>query len=118
MKLKKRNESNTITALIEYLQTLQNLGHIRWHFRIQCGAVLTAHKTFLRLAQEGSPDLLCVTKNGVWISIEAKSAKGGQEKAQVKYEKALSGVMCHKYILARSCDDVTKVLKEIGCDLI
>lgn len=124
---KKRTESNLVTALGNYLQTLENLGKIACWSRQQAGNICIPGKNKfykLRLGREGISDLWVIPMTyqcGVehigkpfpMIWIEAKLDGEEQSPAQIRFQKLVETVG-HFYWLIHDCDELDKKLKEIG----
>lgn len=99
----KSTEKSTQRAILDYL-TLKKI----FHWRQNSGIFKTESGGFYSMGLVGAPDIFCVN-GGRCIGIEVKDVKGKQNENQKlfqeNFEKA-GGI----YILARSLDDVTKIL--------
>lgn len=96
-------EAETQNAILKYLA----IKHI-FHYRNNTGAFRTERGGFYRFGEVGSPDIICVAR-GRYIGIECKSLTGKLNDNQLDFKERLeeAGGM---YIVARSLDDVTKIL--------
>ena len=125
---KKRSESSLVTALGNYLQTLENLGKIACWSRQQAGNITfrgaprkrDGGQAFykLRLGREGISDLWCIPNLKyihatpmIWI--EAKLDGEDQRPCQVEFQKIVE--RCgHVYWLIHDCDELEIKLKELA----
>lgn len=120
---KKRSESSLVTAIGNYLQTLENLGTIVCWSRQQAGNICIPGKNKsykLRLGREGISDLWCIPKfstayqSGIvpMIWIEAKLDGEHQSPAQIRFQKMVE--KCgHAYLLIHDCDELEIHLKRL-----
>jgi hypothetical protein len=104
--------------------------------RMNCGVVRVGHGRFsriIRLHEPGTADLLAFEPSGVGVTlrpdeslsienmerlvvgipvwIECKTTRGRQTPEQKLFERQMVNIHGHRYILARSLDDVRKELK-------
>jgi len=96
-------EKPTQSAIMEYL-AYKDI----FHYRQNSGAMKVKHGFYRFSSMNGLADIVAVVK-GVYYGIEVKDTKGKQNPNQILYQKNLEkagGV----YILAKSLDDVTKVI--------
>jgi hypothetical protein len=107
----KRKESSLVTAIGEYLQTLENAGIVAWWDRLNAGYIKTG-RSFIRMCRAGTPDLFCILNNAVGqvIWIEAKQDHT-QSTPQKQFEWIISGLTMHRYILIHSVDELRDFLK-------
>lgn len=121
---KKRSESSLVTALGNYLQTLENSGKIACWSRQQAGNICIPgkHKFYkLRLGREGISDLWCIpTMSKLWcgsitpmIWIEAKLDGEHQSPAQVTFQNMVES-KGHYYWVIHDSDELEINLKELG----
>lgn len=118
---KKRNESSLVTALGNYMQTLENLGKLVCWSRQQAGNIcIPGRNKFykLRLGREGIADLWAIPAQKykfatpmLWI--EAKLDGEHQSPAQITFQKIVEACG-HCYWLIHDCDELEIKLKEIG----
>ena len=102
----KSTEKDTQKAILQYLEAKKV-----FHWRNNSGAIQSEYKgksRFMRYGYSGSPDIIAVV-GGRFIGIEVKDIKGkmnpNQEIFKENLEKA-GGL----YLLAKSIDDVMKIL--------
>ncbi|MFA5990469.1 MAG: VRR-NUC domain-containing protein [Sphingomonas sp.] len=99
----KSTEKDTQKAIIQYLEAKKI-----FHWRNNTGGTMVAGNHFMKFGYPGSPDIIAVVK-GQFIGIEVKDIKGklndNQEIFKEKLEKA-GGL----YIIAKSIDDIMKIL--------
>lgn len=122
--LKKRSESNLVTALGNYLQTLENLGKIAAWSRQQAGNLCIPGKNKfykIRLGREGISDLWVLPiMPKLWcgsitpmIWIEAKLDNEEQSPAQITFQKLVQA-RGHHYWLVHDCDELENGLRNLG----
>jgi len=105
----KRNESSAVTAILSFLQCLENSGKICHVDRLNSG-VIYAHGRKIRLCRPGTADIYVVLNNGGIVWIEVKAGKGEQDPgSQAKFQRKMEKAG-HKYIIARSTDDIWAAL--------
>lgn len=99
----KIRESDIQSSIIQYL----TLKHV-FHYRNNTGAFRTERGGFYKFGEVGSPDIICVVL-GRFIGIECKTPTGKLSDNQLDFKERLeeAGGM---YIVARSLDDVSKIL--------
>ncbi len=93
-----------IQNAVEHYLTLKR--HFFW--KNNTGAMKTQSGGFIRFGAVGSPDI-CLVKDGFFIGLEIKQAKGKQSEGQKEFEIKLKEAGGEYYII-RSLDD----LKEVG----
>ncbi len=79
--MKKRTESNLVTAVLRYLEVLQNLKVIGFYDRLNSGKILARRgdRVFMvRLCQTGTSDGFIALNDGSMIWWECKIGKGKQ----------------------------------------
>jgi len=91
-----------------YLQYQENLGKL-WFVRSASGAVNTDTGRRFKTGKKGCPDIL-LCKDGCFIGLEVKTAKGRQGKAQVEVQKRIEA-RGGKYYVVRSIDDVSAIIE-------
>ena len=96
-------ESALQRTILEYL-ALKRV----FHYRNNSGAFKDAAGHLYRFGAVGSPDIVCVIK-GQFVGIEVKAIRGKQSLHQMVFQGNLEKAG-GKYILARSLDDVTKII--------
>jgi hypothetical protein len=85
--------------IIEYLQAKG----------IYCWRSNVGRKKNMHFGKKGSADITGITKDGRRLEVEVKDENGKQSEEQVKFQQAIDenkGI----YILAKSLDDVIKVI--------
>lgn len=100
----KRTESMIQRAILDYLETVDNI----YFFRAGSGAFQTAQGRYVKTGRPGVPDIVaCI--NGKFIGLEVKTETGSQSKAQKEAEIniAKSG---GKYFIVRSVQDVKNII--------
>lgn len=110
--MKKRNESSIVTAILKYLQCLENSGKIVYCDRLNSGRVVFKRGNkfqSVRLCRAGTPDIMVLLKTGV-LWLEIKDDKGKQEIEQKQFENMVTKLPNHYYHIARAVDDVMKIL--------
>lgn len=122
--MKKRTETATVTAILDWLQCLKNLKRIAFVTRLQSGSVTTVKKHRrgdgssreyfhrMRLCEDGTPDILCMLNDGHMVWIEAKDNKRMQTLKQFDFQFMVDNWDHHTYILARCLDDVVEYMKK------
>ena len=94
-----QSEHEVQDQIIQYLRIKQI-----FHWRNNVG-----RKHNLYFGLKGSGDILGITPNGIFFSIEVKDYKGQQSKEQERFQKDVednNGI----YILARDIEDVVDIL--------
>lgn len=86
---------NSGTAWGGVLKNTQNLG------------LILTKLTKINLCPAGTSDLLLIKNNGEVVFVETKTLTGKQRESQINFQNAVEK-LGHKYILARSVDDVFK----------
>lgn len=89
-----RNNTGRFTKTYENKKTGSKIDH-----HIVCGL-------------EGSGDIVCCARTGVWLEIEAKSTTGKQRSEQLERQRHVE-MLGGLYILARSLDDLIAHQNEI-----
>ena len=120
--MKKRNESSTVTAILQYLQCQENSGKIAWVDRLNSG-MITTFKRYRTKAGEnkeywgkrrwcrpGTPDIICLFKTGGILWLEVKTDTGRQELEQKQFENMVNKLPMHHYFIVRNLDDVARIL--------
>lgn len=82
-----------------------------WHRRMNTGAIVSEHagkRRFHRYGSVGMADVLASVDGFLWI--EAKAGKGKQSEAQKEFQAEVEA-QGHRYIVARSIEDVAQVLE-------
>lgn len=100
--------ANTREAVVlrECLRWLKNQGMLTWRNN---SGTLWANGQPVSFGHPGSPDIIGMTKDGRFIGVECKSARGKQSEKQKAFEakvRANNGI----YILARSVVDLERAL--------
>jgi hypothetical protein len=95
-------EKEIQSAIVEYLK-LKRI----FHYRNNTGAFVDKNNHMYRFGALGSPDVVAV-KDGRYIAIEVKTAKGIQSDAQLNFQRELERAG-GQYILARSLDEIIKI---------
>jgi hypothetical protein len=114
--MKKRNESSVVTAIMRYLQCLENLKKVVFYNRQQCGImpVQTNGKwRSIRLGRTGVADIYVILKNGKLVWVEVKVDEGKQSLEQIEFMELVRSCG-HYYWLIHDCDELEKNLKAIG----
>lgn len=115
--MRKRTESNLVTACLKWLQVMENLGKIAWCDRMNTGKVFIPRGNkgrIIRLHRAGTPDIMIVTNEGSLIWVECKQDDGQQSEDQVKFQNMVKRFSYHKYFIIRSCDYLVEVLATKG----
>jgi hypothetical protein len=103
------SENQIQKQIIDYLTVLENQGKI-YFFRSGSGAIKTERGGFFKTGKTGCPDISLITKDGQYVGIEVKSAKGKLSEAQMQTANRLS-LLGAKYIVVRSVTDLISDLK-------
>ena len=112
--MKKRTESQLVTASLKYLQTLENMGVIAWADRCNSGKFFTG-KYMIRGMRTGTPDILCILSDGSVLWIECKFGTYGLSIEQLMFKEMVGKFKTQYYLLVQdSIDDITKFLTERG----
>jgi hypothetical protein len=106
-------ESQTQSAIEQYLRILENQGKLVYQ-KNNSGAFRTERGSFIRYGKAGSPDFLVFLKDGACLHLEIKNEKGELTKNQLDYALKMDK-LGHCYEVARSLDEVEKMLKKRGC---
>ena len=101
-------ESDIQKAIMDYLR-LNGYFCNKFH---TTGIYVRKRDTYMKNPNKGCPDILAFKKGFTNLAVECKSDKGVQSDEQLEWGKRFeeSGGI---YILARSLDDVEKVLKGV-----
>jgi len=103
----KTSEADVLKAIIRYL-TLKKILFIRNNTGALSGE-RNGRSFFVRFGSPGSPDIL-MFYNGTTYGIECKSSTGVQSQAQFEFQQRFEAERM-TYILARSVDDVMRVIE-------
>jgi len=114
--MKKRTESSLVTALLQYLQCLENSKQITWVDRLNSGAAVVG-KRRIRLCRKGTPDIMVVLKNGNMLWIEAKVGTKQLNKDQHDWRFMIQECPGHKHLIVRDLDGLFEYLKYVGLDI-
>lgn len=106
-------ESEIQSAIIDYLEILEQQGKIFFHRVNNIPPVnkIKGKITFRKLprgVKRGFPDILII-KQGKCIGIEIKNEKGQQSEYQTAIEKQFKN-NCAEYYVVRSVEEVRKIL--------
>ena len=107
----KCTEAQIQKAIMDWLQAKGILA-----FRMNTGAVHSEYKgksRFMRFGVLGMADLVAFPMRGIYprvVWIEVKAPKGVQSELQKSFQKQVED-HGHRYILARSLEDVTSLLE-------
>ncbi len=107
---KKRNESNLLTACLDYLKCLENQKKILWVDRLNSGFIFTGRRR-IRLCRAGTPDAYMITATGGLIWIETKFStdlNDNQKEFRSVVERA-----GHDYWVIRDIDELRVKLRYI-----
>lgn len=77
--------------------------------RIQSGQV-KVRGAWMHLAPNGTPDVLAFDREGVLLWVEVKAGKGKRRTEQIEFSEWAQR-MGHRYVCARSLDEVLDALK-------
>jgi hypothetical protein len=116
-KFVKQREKEILKSCLQWLQCLENNGTIHYVDRLNSGRMIIPNKngTFraVRLCRQGTPDIMVVLNNGGMVWVECKAEGGTQEPDQEEFERMISEVPNHHYLLVRSSDDLAKKLEAV-----
>lgn len=109
---KKRSESSLLTACLDYLILLENLGEITHVDRLNSGTIFNGRRK-VRLCRSGTPDAFFILNNGLVVWVETKSAKGKQTDAQAAFMVKVKDVG-HLYWVIRSVGELIKNIDDVS----
>jgi len=120
-KPRKRKESGLITAILEYLQCLENNKIISWVDRLNSGRIfipnaqLNARRSgrSIRLCRPGTPDIYVILNNGKMLWIEGKVEDSEIQKEQFAFRE-LAYKCGHYHLFAGDVDSVKKFIDGIA----
>lgn len=105
-------ERDVQRQIVEYLGMLENMGRLTFIRNNRFAGQITranGSKGFVNNSKPGSPDIYIFLKNGVTIHCEIKG-ESKQSEAQVAYQHFVEK-LGHRYIIARSVDDVVLAVR-------
>ncbi len=127
--MKKRTESNLVTAILMYCQVLENAGRIMWVDRLNSGDTTVVKKYRLksgatkqythkiRGCRPGTPDIYIILIDGKMLWVEAKTNKGKLSKAQEDWKFMISQCSSHIHVTVRDLDGLLEYLKFVGVEI-
>lgn len=110
---KKRNESALVTAVLKYMQCLENSKRIAWVDRLNSGTIKFNGRLF-RGCRAGTPDIYAIMNFGNMIWIECKSEKGKWYKSQKDFCNMCWQFDSHIYLVVNSVDSLIEMISFIG----
>lgn len=114
--MKKRTESSILTACLEWLQVMENMGRIAWVDRLNSGELYIKRPSGwqkIRLCRGGTPDAFFIQTNGKVVWIETKIEGGRLEPEQIKFKNMAEG--CGQlYWVINDTDSLRNECREIG----
>ena|SRR3990167_528386 len=128
-KPRKRKESGLITAILEYLQCLENNKSISWVDRLNSGRIFIPNASqssgnrppfnarrsgrSIRLCRPGTPDIYVILNNGKMLWIEGKVEDSEIQKEQFAFRE-LAYKCGHYHLFAGDVDSVKKFIDGIA----
>ena len=114
-----RTEKEISQAIGQVLDYAQVLGEIKYHDRLNSGAMIIAargpnKRRAIRLCKPGTPDRYVILRNGKMVWIEVKTQKGRQTPDQQQFQEMIESLTGHYYILARSATEALEGIKAIN----
>jgi hypothetical protein len=114
---KKRTESNDVTAILQYLQVLENGKYIFWCDRLNSGKIfipagMGRSARLVRLCREGTADIYFVSLKGLFVFVECKVGKNGLSPAQRKFRDMIQSAG-HQYWESRDIRVFEQKVKEL-----
>lgn len=114
-------EKEVMTGIRQRLEVYQMSGEVVWFCRLQSGMVrLGLH--YMRLAEEGTPDFVCVIRNHSnnlsLLFFEAKGEGGRLRLSQIKFQKKYTGFKDVTYFVIDDPHQVGKILCELTYDRV
>lgn len=98
-------EKETQKACLELLESKRI-----FHYRQNTGAFKGANGGFYRFGVKGGSDVVAVI-DGIYIAIEIKDEKAGQDPDQALFQRALENAG-GKYLLVKNIDDLISFLEK------
>jgi len=105
----KRTESMIQKAILDYLNIISKKIPI-YFFRAGSGAFQTAQGRYVKTGRPGVPDIV-MSCAGRFVGIEVKTKTGRQSQSQKQAEQDIKSAG-GEYHIARSVDDVRKVIEQ------
>ena len=102
-------ESQTQTAIEQYLRMLESLGRLTY-IKNNSGRFMNPQGRVYRMGKPGSPDFLIFLPKGKTLHLEVKTPKGRQSTFQKDYEVRIRS-LGHDYRVVTSVDQVEPLLK-------
>jgi hypothetical protein len=112
MPMVRKNQTPEAGALREVLQALTAHPAVAWCERMNSGAARIGNR-FVRFGWKGCPDVIGQLRDGRFIGVEVKSAKG---KLRLEQAVFLERIRCAGGVafMARDCRDVLRELLDAG----
>ncbi len=113
--LKKRRESCTTKACLDYLRVMENSGKIAWVQRMNSGAIPTSYggrKRIVKLCRPGTADIYVRLNNGRTLWIENKKPEKDLEDEQKEFKVRMEKIG-DIYITIRSLNELIDATEEI-----
>ena len=116
--MKTRRESDLLRACLQYLQCLENNKTIRYVDRLNSGSIFIPNQgrkggRRIRLCRAGTPDIMVVLNDGGMVWVECKSDTGTQEDTQGEFERMISQVPGHYYLIIRTSDMLEEFIQKM-----
>ena len=115
MVFRKRNEKTVMRECMNVLQVLKNSGEVVWFDRLNSGKVCIQEPyrrpRWVKLCEEGTPDIYCRLPNGNTVWIETKSNTGKLSKAQIDF-RLQAELLGDTYLIIRRVEDLLRYLKK------
>lgn len=108
----KKNDRPEAAALVEVLKALSAHPAVAWCERMNSGAVRIGRR-FVRFGWVGCPDVLGQLKDGRFIWVEVKAAKGKLRPEQAVFLERIRSAGGVAF-MARDCRDVFRELNKTG----
>jgi len=108
----RRNDRPEAAALLEVLKALRAHPMVAWANRANSGAAKVGNR-FIRFGWPGCPDVLGQMKDGRFLGVEVKAAKGKLRPEQSEFLTLIASAGGVAFV-ARDCRDVMQQLGRVG----